>query len=39
MDNLSLSEASIEKLNDKDKNELSQFLQVENQKARMQAST
>ncbi|KAK5627947.1 hypothetical protein RRF57_003662 [Xylaria bambusicola] len=39
MDNLSLDTADLDKLNDKDKTELRQFLQNENQKARVQAST
>jgi hypothetical protein len=39
MDNLSLDTTDLDKLNDKDKTELRQFLQNENQKARVQAST
>ncbi|KAI0392577.1 Tim10/DDP family zinc finger protein [Xylariaceae sp. FL0594] len=38
MDNIQVSEASLEQLNDKDKAELRQFLQAENQRARMQAT-
>ncbi|KAI0971190.1 Tim10/DDP family zinc finger protein [Xylaria arbuscula] len=38
MDNLSLDTADLEKLNDKDKTELRQFLNNENQKARVQAT-
>ncbi|GAW26279.1 putative mitochondrial import inner membrane translocase subunit TIM8 [Rosellinia necatrix] len=38
MDNLSLDSADVDKLNDKDKSELRQFLQNENQKARIQAT-
>ncbi|KAI0426136.1 Tim10/DDP family zinc finger protein [Xylaria sp. FL1042] len=38
MDNLSLDTADLDKLNDKDKTELRQFLQNENQKARVQAT-
>ncbi|KAI0527932.1 Tim10/DDP family zinc finger protein [Xylaria bambusicola] len=38
MDNLSLETADLDKLNDQDKTELRQFLQNENQKARVQAT-
>lgn len=37
MDASSLSEFDLEKLNEKDKNELRQFLNAENQKARLQS--
>ncbi|KAI0399920.1 Tim10/DDP family zinc finger-domain-containing protein [Xylaria palmicola] len=38
MDNLSLENADLDRLNDKDKTELRQFLNNENQKARIQSS-
>ncbi|TGJ83565.1 hypothetical protein E0Z10_g5218 [Xylaria hypoxylon] len=38
MDNLSLDSADLEKLHEKDKAELRQFFQNENQKARVQAT-
>ncbi|KAI1818782.1 Tim10/DDP family zinc finger protein [Poronia punctata] len=38
MDNLGVTDHDLDRLNDKDKAELRQFLQAENQKARMQAT-
>jgi hypothetical protein len=38
MDASNLSDFDLEKLNEKDKNELRQFLNTENQKARLQSS-
>jgi hypothetical protein len=39
MDNLPISDATIQSMNEKDKNEVRRFLEAEAQKARMQAST